>query len=224
MAALSAVKNQKTQKARQENDIYEKFLRTKIFFSLQARHRGSGCEMSERGKWNCGEYVFLLGLPTLFNWSQSFQQLALGWHSLGGTADSSVQRGWSGTRGKGGEGNFFDSHFLLFVCFHSIKETGCCPNGFLYQYTPYSDGTPAEDARHPDPGRANLRSNFFCEVFYDTMMILRGSLLTQGVTSSSRAWSPWVSSETLMILNLRGSAVFTFWSNLELGERKNEYY
>jgi len=56
------------------------------------------------------------------------------------------------------------------------------------------------------------------------MMILRGSLLTQGVTSSSRAWSPWVSSETLMILNLRGSAVFTFWSNLELGQRKNEYY
>ena len=25
-----------------------------------------------------------------------------------------------------------------------------------------------------------------------------------------------------MILNLRGSAVFTFWSNLELGQRKNE--
>ena len=43
---------------------------------------------------------------------------------------------------------------------------------------------------HPDPGRANLRSNFFCEVFFGTMMILRGSLLTQGVTSSSRAWSP----------------------------------
>ena len=53
-------------------------------------------------------------------------------------------------------------------------------------------------------------------------MILRGSLLTQGVTSSSRAWTPWVSSETLMILNLRGSAVFTLWSNLELGQRKNE--
>ena len=75
---------------------------------------------------------------------------------------------------------------------------------------------------HPDPGRANLRSNFFCEVFFGTMMILRGSLLTQGVTSSSRAWTPWVSSETLMILNLRGSAVFTLWSNLELGQRKNE--
>ena len=54
------------------------------------------------------------------------------------------------------------------------------------------------------------------------MMILRGSLLTQGVTSSSRAWTPWVSSETLMILNLRGSAVFALWSNLELGQRKNE--
>ena len=77
---------------------------------------------------------------------------------------------------------------------------------------------------HPDPGRANLRSNFLCVVFFGTMMILRGSLLTQGVTSSSRAWSPWVSSETLMILNLRGSAVFTLWSNLELGQRKNEYY
>ena len=77
---------------------------------------------------------------------------------------------------------------------------------------------------HPNPGCANLRSNFFCEVFFGTMMILRGSLLTQGVTSSSRAWSPWVSSETLMILNLRGSAVFTFWNNLELGQRKNEYY
>ena len=43
---------------------------------------------------------------------------------------------------------------------------------------------------HPDPGRANLMSNFFCEVFFGTMMILRGSLLTQGVTSSSRAWTP----------------------------------
>ena len=30
-------------------------------------------------------------------------------------------------------------------------------------------------AMHPDPGRANLRSNFFCEVFFGTMMILRGS-------------------------------------------------
>ena len=77
---------------------------------------------------------------------------------------------------------------------------------------------------HPDPGRANLRSNFLCVVFFGTMMILRGSLLTQGVTSSSRAWSPWVSSETLMILNLRGSAVFTFWSNHKLGQRKIEYY
>ena len=65
---------------------------------------------------------------------------------------------------------------------------------------------------------------FFCVVFFGTMMILRGSLLTQGVTSSSRAWSPWVSSETLMILNLRGSAVFTFWSNHKLGQRKIEYY
>ena len=46
------------------------------------------------------------------------------------------------------------------------------------------------DAEHPDPGRANLRSNFLCVVFFGTMMILRGSLLTQGVTSSSRAWSP----------------------------------
>ena len=31
----------------------------------------------------------------------------------------------------------------------------------------------------------------FCDVFFGTMMILRGSLLTQGVTSRSRAWTPY---------------------------------
>ena len=43
---------------------------------------------------------------------------------------------------------------------------------------------------HPDPGRANLRSIFFSAVFFGTMMFLRGSLLPQGLTSSSQAWSP----------------------------------
>ena len=76
-------------------------------------------------------------------------------------------------------------------------------------------------ARAPWSRPCKLKEIFFVRCFFGTMMILRGSLLTQGVTSSSRAWSPWVSSETLMILNLRGSAVFTFWSNLELGQRKN---
>ena len=58
---------------------------------------------------------------------------------------------------------------------------------YHYQHIFWCPNVAPCDLCHPDPGRANLRSNFFCEVFFGTMMILRGSLLTQGVTSSSRA-------------------------------------
>ena len=44
---------------------------------------------------------------------------------------------------------------------------------------------------------------------------LRG--LPQGLTSSSRAWRPWGFRATMMILDLRASAVFTFWTALNQG-------
>ena len=55
-------------------------------------------------------------------------------------------------------------------------------------------------------------------------MFLRGSLLPQGVTSSSQAWSPWGSSKTQMILNLRGSAIFAFCCKLQLEQSRHQYY
>ena len=77
---------------------------------------------------------------------------------------------------------------------------------------------------HPDPGCTNLRSIIFSAVFFGSMMFLRGSLLPQGVTSSSQAWSPWGSSKTQMILNLRGSAIFAFCCKLQLDQSRHQYY
>ena len=47
--------------------------------------------------------------------------------------------------------------------------------------------------------------------------MLRGSLLTHGLGAPELKKTPWVKNEPVRIWDLRGSAVFLFWSKLELG-------